>query len=279
MLAHILSGYVISILYGCNIINPSEDIPSYIDVDSFSLNITDPLTQGSFSSKIVDVWAFVDNDLIGIFELPTRIQVLKEGEHQLLLSAGIIENGIASIRNTYPFYEPYTATITLQSLSSSMVAPVISYRANTQFTFMENFEGAGLKFEKINGAIDIKKTNSEVFEGLSAGEISLTVTDSFSEIASSQEFLLPNNNNPAFLELNYKCNIEFAVGLMDAVTLTKVYIVVINPKNSWNKMYVNLTPTVKLFSASKYKLIFNVVASDQTATSSVYIDNIKVLYN
>jgi len=52
-----------------HLINPAEPIPSYIHIDKIDLT-TDYSSQGTSSNKITDAWIYVDNELIGAFEMP-----------------------------------------------------------------------------------------------------------------------------------------------------------------------------------------------------------------
>ena len=75
----------------CEIINPEIKIPSYMHIDSISLN-TDYPTQGTNSNKITDAWIYIDGKLTGTFQMPVTFPILAEGNHNLTIRAGIIAN-------------------------------------------------------------------------------------------------------------------------------------------------------------------------------------------
>src|SRR5687768_8161045 len=80
----------------CEVINPSEDIPSYIRIDSISVIDTttnNPVFKGS--QRVTDAWIFIDGILHGVYELPATFPVLEEGTHKLTIYGGIQVNGIA----------------------------------------------------------------------------------------------------------------------------------------------------------------------------------------
>ena len=111
----ILSLYVAAISFtGCDIINPSEKIPAYLHIDSFTLKGSYD-SFGTLSHAITDVWVIIDNEFIGAYELPADIPVLKEGKKSMVLKAGIKENGITNTRLPYPFYDGYFSTVELKS--------------------------------------------------------------------------------------------------------------------------------------------------------------------
>src|SRR2546429_208057 len=81
-------------LSSCNIINPAEQIPVYLQVNNFTLQ-TNPSTEGSTSSKFSDVWVTVDGATQGAYELQAggasvspKFPLLFSGTHTLHLSAG-----------------------------------------------------------------------------------------------------------------------------------------------------------------------------------------------
>ena len=107
-------GFFATLLFSsCELYNPSEPIPAYIHIEKFNLT-TDYATQGSNSHKITDAWVYVDDQLIGCFELPATFPVITEGTHKVKIVAGIKVNGIASNRGQYPFYNPYEQIVNFE---------------------------------------------------------------------------------------------------------------------------------------------------------------------
>ena len=101
---------VLVILFGFNSCSKDEleaTIPSYISIDKFTIS-TNYSTQGTSSSNITDAWVYIDNDLVGIFELPAKFPVLKEGNVKIDVYPGIKENGISERRSKYIFYNAYS---------------------------------------------------------------------------------------------------------------------------------------------------------------------------
>jgi len=97
---------IASIIQACNIINPAEPTPSYIQIDTIKLT-TDITTQGSASHKIVDAWVYVDNQAVGAYEMPCKIPVLASGQHTIYIQGGILLNGINATHLQYPYYKLY----------------------------------------------------------------------------------------------------------------------------------------------------------------------------
>ncbi|NTV84545.1 MAG: hypothetical protein HGA23_09650, partial [Bacteroidales bacterium] len=72
---------VILMISGCDKFEGGQTVPSYLKIDSIGF-VTDNDLQGTNSQKITDVWVYVDDDLIGGFEMPATIPVLAEGIHK-----------------------------------------------------------------------------------------------------------------------------------------------------------------------------------------------------
>ncbi|MCK6650821.1 MAG: hypothetical protein L6Q66_14285 [Bacteroidia bacterium] len=158
--------------YSCNIINPAEPIPSYIRINGISL--TTVAGQGSNSSKITDAWVYVDEQLVGCFELPVTIPILKEGVHQLKIRGGIKVNGISATRSPYPFYDSYTQTISFNKGEVQTISPVVKYLSSADFTCMEDFEASTgtILYNSPSGTdttLAVTTLTSEVFEGAKSG--------------------------------------------------------------------------------------------------------------
>src|ERR1017187_10151763 len=118
---------IIIMLPSCHLFEPSSGIPSYLQIDSIGLTITNPLLQGSSSHKITDAWVYVDEQLLGVFQLPAKLPVLASGIHAIDIKAGIEINGIASSRGYYPFYTVFSQNVNLITDSVVTIKPVVSY--------------------------------------------------------------------------------------------------------------------------------------------------------
>lgn len=138
---------IASIIQACNIINPAEPTPSYIQIDTIKLT-TDITTQGSASHKIVDAWVYVDNQAVGAYEMPCKIPVLASGQHTIYIQGGILLNGINATHLQYPYYKFVDKTVTLKPGEVVNIDNLTtSYIDNLTFPLMEDFSGL-FSFEK-----------------------------------------------------------------------------------------------------------------------------------
>jgi len=273
-------------LPSCEVINPEEGIPSYLQIDTITLS-TNYLTEGSNSHKITDAWVYVDDQLVGAYELPATIPVLKSGSHTIKVLAGIKMNGIAATRIQYPFYAHYEINAELIPDSVMVLQPVVNYYPETTFAWMEDFESPGYTLEttSLSDTTLLRVTGTaDVFEGNSSGYFVLSnpPMDLF-ECKTINEFVLPKSGHAVFLELNYKCNNTFRIGIFEneagGISTQVPQTIVINKSENWNKIYVNLTNEVSLFlDAINYNVYFGVLPDEGNPEPKVYVDNIKLVY-
>ena len=80
--------------------------------------------------------------------------------------------------------------------------------------------------------------------------------------------------------MDYKNETEIVIGLtayMSDQTTSSVSIFAINPSSEWNKVYVNLTPTLSYMGdAMKFKLYFGGILGEGQDSAVNYFDNIKI---
>jgi hypothetical protein len=270
---------------GCELIDEPEAIPAYIQIDTIKVQ-TQLTTEGSRSHNIKDAWLFVNNQLIGPFELPMKAPVLEDGEHLVEVFAGIDDNGVIALPEVYPFYDRYRATKILKSGETLVVEPTVLYNDDTKFGFIENFEVGNLFGEDIDGNDNtrIEITTSGKFEGQRSGFIRLTAENPIFEHGTADFYELYDQNNPTapvYIELNYKNNIPFEVGVIgykNNAVVDKVYITGMNPSEEWNKIYINMSLDVNSMRADNYQVVIRAAKSPDIETAEIFLDNIKLLH-
>ena len=149
---HLLLPLALWLSIGC-IKEPKARIPAYLEIPGVNFH-TDWNTQGSNSHNINTVWAFSENELIGVYDLPARIILPFEGKRKLRVVFGISENGIQLQRSQYPFLEEYSEDFVLipgetyyfnQDTDS---IPSTRYRDNVNVIIVEDFNGIGLNLDR-----------------------------------------------------------------------------------------------------------------------------------
>ncbi len=256
-------------------------MPTYISIDQFSFTTNYP-TEGSALTNISDAWVFINDDLVGVYELPAKFPVLKEGIANIKVFAGIKDNGISASRKRYLFYEHHEEQINLVKGETVVVNPQITYKSNIQFPWLEDFENASLSFLYTTGNDTIiNKQSTDVREGVFSGQVFLESTMDFFEATSVSFSSLPRNGTDVYLEMDFKTNEFLHVGLfIDGIQYGAI---VLNITNNWKKIYINLTKLInEAPTSSNYKVFFGFKSSTSTpfltANPQFYIDNIKLVH-
>lgn len=273
-------------LSACEIINPDDPVPSYVYIEN--INTTSDSKEGTAQQKFTDAWVYKNQDLVGTFELPALIPVIAEGKHTISVKPGIELNGIASTRAAYPFMKVFETQVELEKEKIDTINNVkTSYYDNVNFPWatdgQEDFEQGGISLDSTaNSDVSIKRTDQEVFEGSYSGHIKLDSAGMIFELENTNgKFDYPGENNTTFLELHYKIDNKFTVGIKHYFYTGKIVsnpILTITPTSTWNKIYVNLTPTLTRESkTTKFKILFSGNVDKDMSQADIYLDNIKLV--
>lgn len=284
-------GLALLLFSSCNLINPEEPVPAYIHLDKIILkDQTSHQAALANSYKITDAWVVIDGKSQGTYQMPCTFPVLKEGKHDIQITAGILDNGIGSTRSPYPFYTVYSKSVQFQKDSTLLITPEVSYTTRTIFTFNEDFESPGIIFDSTaNSKCKIIKVNKNddpsVFEGDYSGLVKLTtVQDSFEAVTVS-DYKLPGHGSPVYLEINFKSDEELEVGFIAETYFGEIIPdpkLSLHPTAVWKKVYINFTEDVSTVLGSDSKATFKIILrsklSEGKAMSRIYIDNIKLVH-
>lgn len=280
-------------MFGCDKFEGEQTIPSYVRMDSISFS-TEYSSQGTSYQRIVDAWVYVNDQLIGGFELPLLVPVLAEGPCTVEIRPGIMLNGISSTRAPYPCVEPITIENFDLSADSISILPDVTatYLPNVEFVWMEDFEDGSLSIkEHPQSDTTIERTepaNSpdafldehSRYSGIATLEGDNTILSLQSDDGNGNGFMI-DRGDFVFLELNYRTDLPLVIGTYvrttDQVVVDRPFIG-LNSTEDWNKVYVNFTPVVNDYvDAYDFKIYIKAenVASGQK--SVVMLDNIKLL--
>lgn len=292
-LLNLLSIFFIFIhLASCDKFEGEQTIPAYLRIDSIALKTMSP-AQGSASSRITDAWIYIDEQLIGAFELPTTVPILNQGNCRLKIKPGIRLDGMVQLRSFYPMYTDIDRNITLTPDEITLVKGqeingkqtlFTTYNEKVQFVWAENFEDPNLALDTVRQSkTDFQLTTevSETFEGQHSGKIILTKGKDIFESWSSESLSLPRNGFPVFLEMNYCCSNTFTVGIVaiGAEDLIQSPILNLSPTDKWNKIYINLTPNVSsTTNGLKFQIFLGAMLDENLEQGTIWIDNLKLVY-
>ncbi len=285
-------------LSSCEIINPSEDIPFYLRIDSISFIDSTKLPIGPAKKgfqNIQDAWVYVDGIFIGTYELPATIPVLAAaGNHTVRASAGVIVNTLSDDRRIYPFFYSYPLSVNVELGKTDTIKPVSSYdplvmKYPTEGIgqFPEGFEGIGTIFRyTTNSKVDtiLRTSNSDlVFDGNFSMLMEMNSTDNYMEFETVKEFTLPSNTRPVYLEFNYRSDVSLNIGFYaknnNTSEVTDVNFITLLPTNDvWKKAYLNFAKAISANTNSKYRFYFKANHDSGRTTSKVLLDNVRLIY-
>lgn len=264
---------------GCNIINPSEVVPTYFQVDSF--DFTRGLQLGSTSRKITNIWVYFNNLPVGNFDLPARFPVIADATGQLTIFPGIDAGGMRSSPVINPLYLGDTMTFNPAPGTIIPYTPRTGYNILAKLYFEETFNGTN-SFTKYGGDTSIDRTSdiSKVFEGAGSGRIWLPPGKDSSLIVGGAIPMLPRGVD-AYLELDYKSTATLRIGMLSFLKNGSIeyveQIIGLNPRNSWRHIYINIKNFIAAFEGTYYKVFIRADKPTGQAEAEVLIDNVKVI--
>jgi hypothetical protein len=267
------------VFYSCNKVQKA-DAAFFLKSGDINL-ITEP-GQGAATHRISDLWIYVNGQFTGAYPAGNLIPIPNKGlPCRISILPGIRNNGIESTRLYWPLYQ--SIDIDTNAVSGSVIKKPLTFRyhPSAKFIWVEGFSNTvGYSLSKSPGSDTTYKlsTDAESLDGSSI-ELGLTGTARFGQIESSSAgFVLPGANPNLYLELNYKGDAYFLVGLIDDLGIFRD-VITIAPQYSWNKIYIELASAVNNPRvSSKYKVFFRIAKDDQTPSARIFLDNIKLVY-
>jgi hypothetical protein len=282
---------LIFLLSSCIKNNPD---PVWIEINEWTLeanpNASEPA--GELTENLSDAWVYVDNEFIGVFELPCKIPVMYDGTKTIRLYPTILDNGISATKAIYPFMEFYELTTDMIQNETITINPVTRYQASTKF-WIEDFENAGTKIEDdptglstLQTVLTSSVTHAQPYNGNAFGQISLDET-LYSWIGNSvsNDVLNIAVGADAYLEIDFHNTNRITTGLLAVSPSGTVDnpLIQLNPQDEseveWKKIYIKLKEIIgNSASGSYFQLSFQSILDDGATSGEINIDNIKVVY-
>ena len=259
-------------------------VPGFLKIDDVLLQSTQNL--GSNSERITDINVFINDQSIGIFELPALIPIQTTGNVNLKIRCIIYKNGQSNEKVDYPFYTTFNLDTTFIPEVTMELTPIIDYQSTARYVedwIGDNFE-TGVNFNEnkspLTDTIITRITDpTQVFEGSGSGLAYLTEDMDFFETWSKTISNVPRNGTPVWMEMDYKSTHQFAITVF--VNGTSVgnqqSIVSFNPRVTYGKVYIELTEVFSTLSgAINYTLAIG-FPKQKGETAQFYIDNVKLI--
>src|SRR5665213_2886410 len=277
-LSNLVLGILIFSPFGCSKFDPAEPIPSYIHIDKLTLTSIGP-DQGSSTSDIKDAWIYMDNNLVGAFQLPCTVPILADGTHHFIVKGGVLMNGLVSTRAIYPFWRGWESDLTLtRGKVTTIGTQTLNYFPGTDFVggVMDFNLASALTNDQTSNAV-ITCDPSGAFEGAASGHIHIDLTTTPYALCYNTPQLLPNTSD-VWVEFDYKSTTAFTVGVIDDSIGVSSPWLTIDPTPTWRTIYVRLTDVLEGAADTQtvpYNVYFGMLLPDNASSADLYLDNIK----
>lgn len=282
MLLRICTGCCIVLCcFACD--GEDEPLPAYLYLDALEIEVT--AEQGTARTNVPNAQLYVGDEYIGVVNLPGRVPVLQTGEQEVRIDPLVRENGSSRSLAIYPFFERITTTANLAPLTTDTIRPRTRYASDrTAFLFVEDFDAPGLVFNDDrdgNDQTQLTKVSEGALEGQSARFV-LDADNRFIEVATTatNPFSFANVNAGVYLELDFKAEIPFRVGLVGreaGLPEASQYNYQLVARDEWTKVYLNLSPEIFESGFEAYQIGIQALLPEGESRAEVYLDNIKLL--
>ncbi len=275
------------LISGCIKNNPN---PSWIQINKWSLQNNTDLSgsEGELTENISEAWVYVDDKVLGVFQVPCKIPVLTSGMCNIKIYPTIKNNGISATKKIYPFMEVFEVNQELVQNQTLVLNPVTKYKSITNFKvydfeltnmYMENDPNTSL------AQILYDNTDLQPFNGNFYGKVNLNSTDS-SWVAYTTEQLSFTKGKEVYLELDYYNTNTLVTGLIfvnpDATKTNNINIQLNSQDESsvkWKKIYIDLKELIgNAPNGCNYLQSFQANLNSGKSSSEIRIDNIKLVY-
>jgi len=264
--------------------------PSWLQVNEWTISANPSLSlaEGELTQNISDAWVYIDDELIGVFQVPFKIPILKEGAVTFKVYPAIKNNGISATKKIYPFLKEFVINGTLVKNQTFAINPTTQYKENLTF-WIEDFEDASFSITDDPNTsaanIDTDNENLQWFNGNSYGKVILNATDSTWIAFTSEPYMVLPKGKECYLEIDYKVTNNLTTGLIyvtSSSTINNSHIRLNAQKPEvavWKKIYIDLrelignSPSGSVFSQS-----FVAALDKENTEGIILIDNIKVIH-
>jgi len=264
---------------GCKLTDGFDEEPMYVTIDSIDVDLSD---KNVFPTHIVkDVWVYVDGFNVGVFPLPAKVPVLGNGDRvEVIVGPGIRNNGLQFSPKEFPFYERNTFDLEFNPGAEESLDVNFSYIDLVKFGFVENFEGDHLFTLDLDSNPDSRMyVSPDTPFGNGCGKIdvrdSLNVfLQATSEAYSTDVF----SSSEVYLEMDYRCTIEFQVALVGMTNgvSNNLPIITLFKSDEWSKLYLDLSAELNGGRFDSYRILLAGVGNGNIG--EIYVDNMRIVY-
>ena len=263
--------------------------PAWLEVNDWTLvaNANYFGAEGALTENLTEAWVYVNDDLIGVFEVPFKIPILKSGAVDIKVFPAIKNNGISATKKVYPFLETYQINAVLVANETLTISPTTKYKDNLSFT-IEDFEDINTNIvnDPNTSAANFSLSNNNLqwFNGNFYAKVALNATDSTWVAYTNWTSYIPKGKE-VYLEIDYRNSNSVTTGLIaisPSGTLPNTHIRLNAQKSSpvvWKKIYLDLREMVSASANGAYfEQSFEAYLEDGLSNTEIEIDNIKLIH-
>jgi hypothetical protein len=281
----------LTFLSGCD--RETEPIPSYIRIDSVSVKTL--AGQGNPIHEISALNVFIDEQFIGVYEIPCTLPVLFTGKHKLSVIPSVRINGVVNQHVVHRLFKRADTTIDLMEGKITAAGNIIlQYKDNIEFPWVEDFEDGNSELVRLYSAKgDTSYITTEAFslngryEGntrcmkvvIAAADTAKTV-----DMASFKYFgNLPFMGTDIMLEFDIKTPVPVQVAMIRKNSSGKLYlpyVYLFETGGKWKRFYINLIYELYNQPAdTEIQLLISPIKTEEIKTEQIIlIDNIRFSY-
>jgi hypothetical protein len=263
--------------------------PAWLEVNDWTLmaNANYFGAEGALTENLTEAWVYVNDDLIGVFEVPFKIPILKSGAVDIKVFPAIKNNGISATKKVYPFLETYQINAVLVANETLTISPTTKYKDNLFFT-IEDFEDINTNIvndpNTSAASFSLSNNNLQWFNGNFYAKVALNATDSTWIAYTNWASYIPKGIE-VYLEIDYRNSNSVTTGLLaisPSGTLPNTHIR-LNAQKSlpvvWKKIYLDLREMVGASANGAYfEQSFEAYLEDGLSNTEIEIDNIKLIH-
>lgn len=274
-----LTGLFILMLAACK---KDGAVPAYVQFNTPT--VIDASGHG-VSSKITDLWVYVNDQPVGVWEPGRRIPMIADGTANVKLIAGVRKNGITDDRIQYPFYATWQQQVQLVPEQTLTLTPEIHYFDNLNYWLADFDNGQLFDTVACTATMELVPSDSTLIgQGIQNGRITLDTEHAlYRGVSSGDPFT--NIGSTAFLEVDYRSDTRLLVGVrftLAGVQYISPYVYALPTKQAdgsmpWNKIYIDLAEPWNVPGALDKHFYLQAALENGATTSIVEVDNIKLV--
>lgn len=266
----------------CTLFESSDLQESYIHFNE--PNVQTLLEQGAPSHNIKDFWIEMDGVNLGVWAVDRTIPFLPQNDPAtVFIFPGIKNNGFQNNGVIYPFYEVIELSKNFEPGEVDTMTLEYTYSDFTKFSFIEDFSGAHL-FTRDEDEDEESFIFTETLDGNQIGVLNPFEESPIVNASTSLVFTdIPLDGRAVYLELDYKSDIEFTVGIIGLLGATQeatIPKIILKPQENWNKIYIDFTAEISGSQLEDGYRMFFAAQNEGTdkENQKVYIDNVKLVH-